>query len=227
MSEPRTINLPGSGTDTQQYELAPGLLQYVESVYVEIDNSGGGDARPTLTLAEQSGVVIAKKRQGEAIGGGNSGSATWALRLTDELNLTMSPNVRFELIFSHSSAPMSRAAATFMGWNGPRPQGEKDVTLTLAAIAQINDTLQLAYSVQSTGTVFITLLYADVTNFTTGQAEQLSSNTVFVPSGTLDFVSWDNHDGGAALLDRTFPQTPKFAVAGNYVVNVTLSVDQA
>ncbi len=84
MSEPRTINLPGSGTDTQQHELAPGLLQYVESVYVEIDNSAGGDARPTLTLAEQSGVVIAKKRQGEAIGGGNSGSATWALRLTDE-----------------------------------------------------------------------------------------------------------------------------------------------
>ncbi len=84
MSEPRTINLPGSGADTQSYELAPGLLQYVQAVYVTVDNSAGGDARPTLTLSEQSGVVIAKKRQGEAIAAGDTGSATWALRLTDE-----------------------------------------------------------------------------------------------------------------------------------------------
>ncbi len=84
MSEPRTINLPGSGTDTQSYELAPGLLQYVQAVYVEIDNTAGADARPTLTLAEQSGVVIAKKRQGEPVAAGDTGSATWALRLTDE-----------------------------------------------------------------------------------------------------------------------------------------------
>ncbi len=88
MSEPRTINLPGSGTDTQSYELAPGLLQYVQAVYVTVDNSAGGDARPTLTLSEQSGVVIAKKRQGEAIAAGDTGSATWALRLTDEQNET-------------------------------------------------------------------------------------------------------------------------------------------
>ncbi len=91
MSEPRTINLPGSGVDTQSYKLAPGLLQYVESVYVEVDNSAGGDARPTLTVSEQSGVVIAKKRQGEAIASGDTGSATWALRLTDEQAAAVDP----------------------------------------------------------------------------------------------------------------------------------------
>lgn len=84
MASARTINLPGSQTDTQQYELAPGLLQYVQSVYVVVDNTAGAAAKPTLTISEQSGVVIAKKRQGESIPAAGSGSATWALRLTDE-----------------------------------------------------------------------------------------------------------------------------------------------
>lgn len=86
MADPRTINIPGSGTDTQQYTLAPGLLQYVQAVYVEIDNTNGSDTRPVLTISEQSGVVIAKKRQGESVPGFDTGSATWALRLVDEFH---------------------------------------------------------------------------------------------------------------------------------------------
>lgn len=85
MAEPRTIVVPISNTsDTVAYTLAPGLAQYVQSVYVEVDNTAGSDARATLTVSEQAGVVIAKKRQGEAIPAGDTGSATWALRLTDE-----------------------------------------------------------------------------------------------------------------------------------------------
>lgn len=97
MSNPRTINQPGNGTDTQQFELAPGLLQYVQSVYVEIDNSAGSDARPTLTLSEQSGVVIAKKRQSESIPAGGTGSGTWALRLDDKSGATLTGVIRYKV----------------------------------------------------------------------------------------------------------------------------------
>ncbi len=226
MSEPRTINLPGSGTDTQQHELAPGLLQYVESVYVEIDNSGGGDARPTLTLAEQSGVVIAKKRQGEAIGGGNSGSATWALRLTDELTLATSPIVQFDFTTSTANPNSAKMHATFLGWTGAKPLTGKFLTITVGLIALNTTRVKIAYQVITSKTVLLTLVGADVQNFTTGQSERLSGNTITAPGGSSDFLTWDNDDAGPALLDLTFPKQPQITVAGNYVLNLTLSVDQ-
>lgn len=114
MAEPRTINQPGNGTATQQFELAPGLLQYVQSVYVEIDNTAGADARPTLTLSEQSGVVIAKKRQGEAIPAAGTGSATWALRLDDEHAATSSQS--FATYFGNAVNMASNSSA-FLTWD--------------------------------------------------------------------------------------------------------------
>jgi len=86
VAQPRSINLPGSRARTQQYELAPGLAQYVQAVYVEVDNTAGSSTRPLLTLSEQSGVVIAKKRQDAPIPAGTSDSATWALRLEADLS---------------------------------------------------------------------------------------------------------------------------------------------
>jgi len=86
VAQPRSINLPGSRARTQQYELAPGLAQYVQAVYVEVDNTTGSSTRPLLTLSEQSGVVIAKKRQDAPIPAGTSDSATWALRLEADLS---------------------------------------------------------------------------------------------------------------------------------------------
>ena len=75
MAEPRTIQVGISGTSTvESYTLAPGLAQFVESVYVEIDNTAGADAQPLVTLSDQSGVVIAKKRQGDSIAAGDTGS---------------------------------------------------------------------------------------------------------------------------------------------------------
>ncbi len=80
----RTIVVSGNGTDTLSYQLAPGLAQYVQSVLVNVDATAAADVQPTLKVKEQTGVVIAAKRQGEAITGGTAGSATWALRLDDE-----------------------------------------------------------------------------------------------------------------------------------------------
>lgn len=85
MAEPRTIRVGISGTSAvESYTLASGLAQYVEAVYVEVDNTAGADAQPLVTLSDQSGVVINKKRQGGTITGGDTGSASWALRVADE-----------------------------------------------------------------------------------------------------------------------------------------------
>lgn len=82
---PRTIDAPIPGpANVQTFALDPGVAFDVEAVYIEIDTSGaGGPVTAELTILEQSGVVIAKKRQGSTVPAGGAGSATWALRLDD------------------------------------------------------------------------------------------------------------------------------------------------
>lgn len=83
--QPRSITVPVEpGATSVSFTIPPGVNLDVESVYATIDNSGGGDVKPVLSVADQSGVVIAAKRQGETIPAGDTGSATWALRLADE-----------------------------------------------------------------------------------------------------------------------------------------------
>ena len=81
----RTIRVGITGTSaTESYTLAPGLAQYVESVYIEVTNGAASGVHPVLSIAEQAGVVIAKRRQGGTIAASGSGSATWALRLSGD-----------------------------------------------------------------------------------------------------------------------------------------------
>lgn len=82
MPSPQTV-VRGNDASTASYALAPGVFQYIESVLVEVDGTAGPDATPTLFVKTQDGQVIATKRQGEAIPAGDTGTATWALRLTD------------------------------------------------------------------------------------------------------------------------------------------------
>lgn len=81
---PRTITVPGDGTNTLSVTLPPGVTLDVQAVLANIDAAGAGDTLAELTIAEQAGVVIATKRQGEPIPAGDTGTATWALRLDDE-----------------------------------------------------------------------------------------------------------------------------------------------
>jgi hypothetical protein len=90
VADRQTRVLGGNGTSVQAFTLDPGLLQYVQSVFVTVDNSGGGDIQPTLTVQTNNAVPIAKKQQGRSIAAGDSGSATWALRLDDETVATPS-----------------------------------------------------------------------------------------------------------------------------------------
>ena len=71
----------GQGTNSLTFTL-PNAPQYVvQSVVATVDNSAGGATTATLTYADTSGVVIAKRRQGETITAGATTTATWALRL--------------------------------------------------------------------------------------------------------------------------------------------------
>lgn len=94
--EPRTIvvafETPGP---TQSFPLPQGVVFDVEAVFIQVDATGaGGPVTAELTIAEQSGQVIAKKRQAETIDAGISGTATWALRLDDDGGAGSAPAVQ-------------------------------------------------------------------------------------------------------------------------------------
>lgn len=83
MADPLTIVRAGNGTSTVTYELPKDVWQYVESVLVEIDNTAGGDAQPTLQIKASPSVVIAAKQLGDVIPAGDTGTASWWLRGAD------------------------------------------------------------------------------------------------------------------------------------------------
>jgi hypothetical protein len=83
---PRSIVVnPTTPSNTLSFALPPGVTIDVESVLAAIDASAAGDTTATLTIADSSGAVIARKAQTQVVAAGtNPGSATWALRLADE-----------------------------------------------------------------------------------------------------------------------------------------------
>jgi hypothetical protein len=80
----QTSKTPGDGSGTLSYTLASDSFD-VESVYVSVDaTTATGPVTAELTVRDQSGVVIARKKQAATIPAGQAGSATWSLRLDDE-----------------------------------------------------------------------------------------------------------------------------------------------
>jgi hypothetical protein len=72
----------GAGAAVATFTLPASPLYRVESVVAHVDNTAGGDTTATLTYADTNGEVIAKRPQGEVIPAGDTGTATFALRLT-------------------------------------------------------------------------------------------------------------------------------------------------
>jgi hypothetical protein len=91
VADRQTRVLGGNLTRTQSFELAPGILQYVQSVLIEVDTTASPATTPLLTIKTQDGVPIADKEQGRTLDGGGSGRATWALRLDDETEPAADP----------------------------------------------------------------------------------------------------------------------------------------
>lgn len=74
----------GTGTNTVTFTMPAAPLYVVQSVVAHVDNTGGGDTTATLTYADSNGEVIAKKPQTDTIPAGDTGTATFALRLADD-----------------------------------------------------------------------------------------------------------------------------------------------
>jgi hypothetical protein len=81
---PRTVVIPGDGTNVLSFTIPSNVDFNVESVVASVDAAAAGDTIGELAIAEVTGEVIATKRQGLPIPGGGSGTETWALRLNDE-----------------------------------------------------------------------------------------------------------------------------------------------
>jgi hypothetical protein len=56
----------------------------VESVVATVSNGSGSAVTPELTIKDAAGTVIATKRQASSIPAGDTGTATFALRLADD-----------------------------------------------------------------------------------------------------------------------------------------------
>lgn len=215
----------GTGTATATFVMPGTVPLAVSSVVATVDNTAGGDTRATLVIRDQAGEVIATKRQGAVIPAGDTGTATWALRLDDELALPVRQAVVFDFVSTAVAPHDGQAIATVFGYTRDTPHYESQFSLTLPLIAAIGTVIEISYSNNGPGTAIISFPNIVLTNLTTGQTEGISSASLPVPSGTFDFVSWDAHISGAALLDRTFPKSPNFAVGGNYVITANGTVD--
>lgn len=74
----------GLGTNSVTFTMPGNVGLAVESVLATINNTAGGVTTAKLTIRDQSGEVIATKPQRDTIPAGDTGTATWALRLGDD-----------------------------------------------------------------------------------------------------------------------------------------------
>jgi hypothetical protein len=78
----RTVEVAlGDPGPSATFPIPADLVPFVDSVYAEIDNSGGSDATPTLEIRGPNGDTVAAIPQDDVVPGGDTGRATWALRL--------------------------------------------------------------------------------------------------------------------------------------------------
>jgi hypothetical protein len=113
----QTRVIGGNLTRTQSFELAPGILQYVQSVLIEVDTTASADTTPQLTVKTQDGVPVADKAQGKAMTGGASGRATWALRLDDEIDVSHSHEIGFYTGIPLGGNPIAAGASSkLLNW---------------------------------------------------------------------------------------------------------------
>lgn len=73
----------GVGTSSAVFTMPGNVGVKLESVVALIDNTAGSAATLTLTIRDPAGNVVAAHQLGDTIAAGDTGSATWALRLVD------------------------------------------------------------------------------------------------------------------------------------------------
>lgn len=73
----------GTGTNSVTFRMPGNVPLAVESVVATVDNAAGGATKAKLTVKDSAGVVIATSTQADRIPAGDTGTATFALRLAD------------------------------------------------------------------------------------------------------------------------------------------------
>jgi hypothetical protein len=81
--QPRSIAVPVASGASVAWTVPDGVAFKLEAIVATID-AAAGDAAPEIVIRAPGGAVIAAKRQSETIPAGDTGYATWALRLDDE-----------------------------------------------------------------------------------------------------------------------------------------------
>jgi hypothetical protein len=113
----------GTGTNSLTFTMPGTVALNVQSVVATINNAAGADTTAELTVRDQSGVVIATKRQGEVIPAADTGTATFALRLSDD-----GGGIRYGV--HNSGSWLAVGTTTIDGFTGDTGAG-KAVTFTM------------------------------------------------------------------------------------------------
>lgn len=82
-------NIVNNNSRSVTFSLPKNVELDVESVVATITNSSTAICKPTMTISDSSGQVIAAIRQGVGIPAADSGNATWALRLGGDSESTI------------------------------------------------------------------------------------------------------------------------------------------
>lgn len=215
---PRTISVAGNGTNSLSFVWPAGVELTPEAVFAAIDaTAAGGDVTATLTIQEQSGEIIIVKPQGSKVTAGGLGSASWGLRLSDDV--TSSGGVTSEQTqYSGNNVNINNGFLANLTWNninyGPAllnlanpasptvvNAGIYAVVITIAPTA--NMTVGGGYvarlALDDGGLSATTIANSRPATAAAGSTRpQISlSATWFIPAGGIIHVFVQNNDGAA------------------------------
>lgn len=216
----RTIVVnPDTPGPSLSFALPANVTMSVQAVLAAIDASGSGDVTATLTIADSSGAVIARKRQGAPVTGGGLGSATWALRLDDEqapASAVVAPSWQASLVLDNNTAQGLSVTGTVTD-NANPVLALSLGKLPLSVTWQMGVGSKVEANVVNLDTV--THRYAAglaVQNTVTGARETVRGNIVTVAGHNVASFSFGPPVFGAALLNLTNPLIPTIVAAGVY-----------
>lgn len=112
----RTIQVAVAGNSpVESFVLPPNLAPFVDAVFVEIDNTAGADATPILSYAGPGNRTVAQKGQTAVVPAGDTGSATWALRLADDGG-GAAAQTGFEVLSNSPGETVNAASSKVLAW---------------------------------------------------------------------------------------------------------------
>ena len=193
----------GTGTNSLTFTMPGNIRLDVESVVATVNNAAGGDTTAEIVIRDQAGTVIATNAQSEVIPAGDTGTATFALRVVDKQSTTG---------FLHwgTNTDASAQGLTLTG-HGPFSFTTAGDDFTLDAQGGVGVGGDILLRTKAAGSL---TLDATSANFSVkNQWTELHTNT---SSGLIvDTTSLDINASGAVTLDCVNDITITSHLAGN------------